>query len=383
MPVRTAAVAASLALVALAGMTAAVVGVEDDTPTNRVLSEAAIAPASPIPLPKLAATAARDVPDAAQPEPPTQATPTTAVAPLRVIYTPDILVTAPRPLTGAQVADLAALDDLEGLAIFRTADVTIGGTQVQVAGVDPSQFRSFTPQETATSNRLWQAVADGELVASYALGRDNPLALGGPVTVQGATTASLKLGARAALGVPGIDALTDRTALAALGRNGGAALISASQRGIESLERAVRDALGQDVEITILRIKPVPGVGRPSNYLELYMRSARLCPGMSWTLLAAIGQIESGHGVNLGPSSAGALGPMQFLPSTWAYYRVDGDGDGAADIMSPFDAVPAAALYLCRNGAGNGGDDLYNAVFAYNHSDSYVRKVLALADRYG
>ena len=103
---------------------------------------------------------------------------------------------------------------------------------------------------------------------------------------------------------------------------------------------------------------------------------------MRWQLLAAIGQVESGHGRNNGPSSAGALGPMQFLPSTWADYGVDGDRDGDRDINDPLDAVPAAALYLCRYGAGRGGDELYDAVFAYNHLDSYVRTVLDLAEQY-
>ena len=65
----------------------------------------------------------------------------------------------------------------------------------------------------------------------------------------------------------------------------------------------------------------------PANYLALYQASAaKYCPGLSWTVLAAIGQIESGHGTNNGPSSAGALGPMQFLPSTWAVWGIDGFG---------------------------------------------------------
>jgi len=121
---------------------------------------------------------------------------------------------------------------------------------------------------------------------------------------------------------------------------------------------------------------------KAGSYLELYHQGARLCPGLSWAVLAAIGQIESGHGRNVGPSSAGALGPMQFLPSTWRTYGVDGDRDGRADIMNPYDAVPAAARYLCANGAGRGGRQLYNAIWHYNHSDSYVQQVLALARAY-
>jgi membrane-bound lytic murein transglycosylase B len=61
---------------------------------------------------------------------------------------------------------------------------------------------------------------------------------------------------------------------------------------------------------------------------------------------------------------------------------VDGDGDGKADILNPYDAVPAAALYLCRAGATQGDQGLYDAIFSYNHADWYVKLVLDLAARY-
>ena len=93
--------------------------------------------------------------------------------------------------------------------------------------------------------------------------------------------------------------------------------------------------------------------GQIASYLQLFQASAaKYCPAMSWTVLAAIGQIESADGQNMGPSSAGALGPMQFLPSTWAAWGIDGFGPpGPPDIMNPFDAVPSAARMLCADGA--------------------------------
>jgi membrane-bound lytic murein transglycosylase B len=103
---------------------------------------------------------------------------------------------------------------------------------------------------------------------------------------------------------------------------------------------------------------------------------------MSWTVLAAIGQIESGDGANNGPSSAGALGPMQFMPATWAEWGINGFGPaGSPDIMNPLDAVPSAARMLCASGAGNPAT-LRGAIFAYNHADWYVDEVLALAGEY-
>ena len=122
-------------------------------------------------------------------------------------------------------------------------------------------------------------------------------------------------------------------------------------------------------------------LGIPSDYLSLYRAAATTCSGLSWTVLAAIGQVESGHGRSVGPSSAGAEGPMQFLPSTFAGYAVDGNGDGVADIWSPADSIYTAAAYLCANHAGDGPQGLYNAIYRYNHADWYVQMVVHLADK--
>ncbi len=127
--------------------------------------------------------------------------------------------------------------------------------------------------------------------------------------------------------------------------------------------------------------------GIPKSYLGLYRGAAATCPGLPWPVLAAIGQVESGHGTNTGPSSSGAMGPMQFLPSTFAAYAVDGDGDGVRDIWNPSDAIFSAANYLCANGAGGGPRALYAAIFRYNHADWYVLMVMRvaaqLASRFG
>jgi membrane-bound lytic murein transglycosylase B len=119
--------------------------------------------------------------------------------------------------------------------------------------------------------------------------------------------------------------------------------------------------------------------GIPRAYLALYQEAARTCPGLPWPVLAAIGQVESGHGTNTGPSSAGAQGPMQFLPSTFVAYAVDGDKDGDKDIWDPADAIYSAAKYLCANGAGVGPRALYNALWHYNHADWYVLMVANVA----
>ena len=99
-----------------------------------------------------------------------------------------------------------------------------------------------------------------------------------------------------------------------------------------------------------------------------------------WNVLASIHKIESAFGTNMGPSTAGAVGQMQFLPSTWQAYGVDANRDGRKDPYNPLDAVCAAGRYLK---AAGGEDDLERAIFAYNHADWYVDEVLLVARQYG
>ena len=128
----------------------------------------------------------------------------------------------------------------------------------------------------------------------------------------------------------------------------------------------------------------------PPAMLALYQQAATTCPGLPWTLLAAIGTVESGNGmsnlpgVHSGANFAGAEGPMQFEPATFAAYDQPVPPGGAAPPSpdDPTDAVYAAARMLCANGAANGAN-LSAAVYNYNHSESYVSEVLDLANTYG
>jgi hypothetical protein len=169
---------------------------------------------------------------------------------------------------------------------------------------------------------------------------------------------------------------------------------------------------------------PVGELGIPEPVLAAYMQAAReveqiqAC-GLHWSVLASIGRIESGHARNgaidvngttvhaiLGPQLSGgpevaaipdtdagrfdgdrvwdrAVGPMQFIPSTWRKFASDGNQDGVQSPHNVPDAAAAAGTYLC-----SGGEDLNDpralaaAVFRYNHSESYVRTVLVWADAY-
>jgi murein DD-endopeptidase MepM/ murein hydrolase activator NlpD len=118
----------------------------------------------------------------------------------------------------------------------------------------------------------------------------------------------------------------------------------------------------------------------PLPTLHALWQEAGSAYGIPWQVLASINKIESNFGQNMGPSSAGAVGWMQFMPSTWLRWGVDADADGIADPWNATDAIYAAARYLA---AAGGQTDIARGVFAYNHADWYVREVLDLAQVYG
>src|ERR1700744_1225262 len=168
----------------------------------------------------------------------------------------------------------------------------------------------------------------------------------------------------------------------------------------------------------------IPGaLGIPGMALAAYRNAERLMAtsdpgcGISWNLLAGIGRIESGHanggatdargtairpiyGPTLGgtlpgnevvvqSTSAGrvgyarAMGPMQFLPGTWAHYASDGDGDGVADPQNLYDATLAAARYLCSGGLNlRDQSQVLSAILRYNNSMPYAQNVLGWAAAY-
>ncbi len=167
------------------------------------------------------------------------------------------------------------------------------------------------------------------------------------------------------------------------------------------------------------------GLGIPETVLAAYRSAAttvdRTAPscGLTWPLVAGIGKVESGHASGgavdadgttvhpiLGPQLTGtggnaaipdtdggaldhdaawdrAVGPTQFIPSSWRTYGADGNGDGRADPDNVFDAGLATARYLCSGGGDlTGATARHDAVFRYNHSESYVATVLGWADAY-
>jgi membrane-bound lytic murein transglycosylase B len=136
--------------------------------------------------------------------------------------------------------------------------------------------------------------------------------------------------------------------------------------------------------LSLASIGPVP-VGVPNFFINKFRippfllsiyQAAGIQYGVRWEVLAAINEIETDYGRNLNVSSAGAMGWMQFIPSSWKIYGVDANNDGKKDPYNPVDAIFAAARYLKAAGADQ---DLAKAIFSYNHADWYVESVLMRA----
>ena len=125
-------------------------------------------------------------------------------------------------------------------------------------------------------------------------------------------------------------------------------------------------------------LKPVEPCSSLQALAPQFVAAARSF-GLRPSIVAAISEVESGHGCNMGPSSAGAIGWTQFLPSTWRVWGMDADGDGEASPYSSVDAFYSTARYLRASGAPR---SYRRALFAYNHAHWYVRKVLVRAALY-
>lgn len=129
----------------------------------------------------------------------------------------------------------------------------------------------------------------------------------------------------------------------------------------------------------------------PGDYLDLYQAAAPVCPGLDWSILAAIGKIESNHGRSKltgiaegTQNSAGARGPMQFLQPTFdnvvTRHPLPPGGNTPPSPWNKHDAIYTAAYYLCDEGAPK---NIRKALFTYNPADWYVNDILAQAKKYG
>lgn len=243
-----------------------------------------------------------------------------------------------------------------------------------------------------------------------------------PAVVAPDAEAADGLGAAAASGSAAADATGPRPASPADGPTGAATPVADATAG----DVASRPSAPVAAAAWVARVAATTSI--PSVALQAYADATLATEAeqpdchLGWSTLAAIGAVESGHGTHggttlrpdghpevavVGPaldgthgtraipaSAAGtawhgdpdwehAVGPMQFLPGTWARWGADGDGDGTADPHDLQDAALAAARYLCAGGRDLAtADGWWSAALSYNRDDDYAAHVLELADAY-
>ncbi len=234
-----------------------------------------------------------------------------------------------------------------------------------------------------------------------------------------------------------LDAATEALELAEREESAAAAALADVERRFSEISAARTAATGdarrwsrerERRRVALAELVPsavVAGTEMSAVALDAYWRAARRastggCP-LSWAVLAGIGRVETGHGTTrdsepgpdgvvrprilgialdgsrgtmaIGDTDGGrldgdvvsdrAVGPMQFIPSTWRTSGVDGNADGSADPNNLYDAAASAAGYLCRAAGGSPSPQaIGDAVFSYNHDWGYVAKVLGLARGY-
>jgi hypothetical protein len=311
------------------------------------------------------------------------------------LIVPDLIAATPMGVTQAQVERIRKLAGVRGVLPVSGGEIKVNGQAATVMGAPLSALRAWTPPTTAGDDSLWAQVGKGSMIPSAQGAKRLGLKAGKAYPVAGMVATNVTATSPALLAMPGVDAVVDAERASQLGLiKNVAVLVNAPGADLDKLAATIRSILGSSGHVVRLVSELVPqnlpvdskvGNGTPTTYMQLFQESAaRYCPKLSWTVLAAIGEIESADGQNMGPSSAGALGPMQFMPSTWAIWGIDAFGEtGPPNIMDPLDAVPSAARMLCSDGAALGGASLSRAIFDYNHATWYVTEVLDLAAEYG
>lgn len=276
------------------------------------------------------------------------------VAPLRGLRQADLLVVAPFSLSAKLLATVSRQPAVTSAEPLEAAKIRINGTFTAVLGVNPSTFRSYADKSIASSNQLWQGVANGGVAVSYTMGTLDRLALGGEVTALGRTQQQLPVVAFGTVGIGGVNAvMSDATARSLGVPASNAIVISASPASVPSLTARIKKLLpsGAGVE--------------PLVTLVTGTSSAGIAPGIvasggdamtAAALTAALRAAESRRGL---PYVWGAAGPSSFDCSglvQWAFAQA-----GVA--------MPRVAADQARTGAAVPVSQLQPGDLLFYHTD--------------
>jgi cell wall-associated NlpC family hydrolase len=173
-----------------------------------------------------------------------------AVAPLGKLREADLFVVSRASLPRGTVKAISRLPGVAAAQSLDAARIQVNGKITAMLGVNPSQFRSFAARPTASSDRLWQGVADGGIAVSYTMGRLDRLPLGGTVSVVGARKQRLRVGGFGTVGVTGVDAVVSTSVAKSLGfPSGNAIVVSAPHTNLATLESKIAHRLPRNAVV--------------------------------------------------------------------------------------------------------------------------------------
>jgi peptidoglycan DL-endopeptidase CwlO len=197
------------------------------------------------------------------------------VAPVGKLRTVDEIVVARGSLPAGALAAVQRLPDVAAAQLVAGARVRVDGKFAAVLGVDASQFRSFAARPTASSNALWQGVADGSIAVSYTMGRLDRLPLGGDVSVNGVRVRRLRVGGFGTVGIPGVDAVVSEWTARALGFPvGNVIVVSAPHANLATLTSRIARVMPRDAVI-----QPLVSQAQPSGAAGVIQLSANSYDG--------------------------------------------------------------------------------------------------------
>ncbi len=306
-------------------------------------------------------------------------------------------------LLGGQTVTVQVDDPVDGPSTDTTASNPAPATSTPAVSTPTDPAPTSTGTDTGQTQTQTPAPAPASTDTGSTPAPSAPAATDPAATAPAATTPA----------DPASTTTTPADAVPSLADDGSKPSVSAGgQQGQKTVGKELKKATGEDSEskkqkaegkpdATTIRqgdgvptaanptfSQALPGaaaIGVPNFFIDKFRIPPFLLPiyqaagieyGVRWEVLAGINEIETDYGRNLNVSSAGALGWMQFMPSTWKQYGVDANHDGKKDPFNPVDAIFAAARYLKAAGADT---DIRKAVFAYNHADWYVDSVLMRA----
>ena len=227
-------------------------------------------------------------------EPPERSTGSVPVGTSAEAVEADLLVTASRPLTAAEQSAIRVTTGVQAVHPVDTGTVTVAGHQVQVLGVEPAQFRRWAPTATRLSDPLWTAIAAGQVSSTSDASTNLGLTLGSTLQVAGT---ALRLGAIAAMGLPGYDLTVSAPVGRGLGLTPGAALlVSAPTADLAALRNRLAAATPIGVSVALLRDSAPAAIGARS-----FLPSARIAQ------MVATATAQTGK-----PYVWGATGPASF-----------------------------------------------------------------------